>query len=375
MTEQEQLDWIRLALSENVGAITFHKLVAFFGSASKALEQVADFAKQGGLKRPIVLASEKDAEKQLTLTKKAGATLAFSCDDNYPSLLKQIADPPPLLFVLGHEHLLNKTCIALVGTRAATLNGKNFATHLAKELSDQGYVIVSGMAKGIDRAAHLGALQSTTENGGTIAVLGSSIDTIYPQENKDIYDEIKERGCLVSEFPFGTQLMPQNFPRRNRIISGLSKGVIVIEANLKSGSLITAREALSQGREVFAVPGSPLDSRAAGPNSLIQEGATLVTKTQDVLDALTSIKTFHLSDTIKPSNYQLDHIPEQKEIDRARALVLENLSPEMIEIDELIRATDLDARLVHIVLTQLELAGRIEHFTGNRIALIYGDKE
>ena len=155
----------------------------------------------------------------------------------------------------------------------------------------------------------------------------------------------------------------------------MSEGVIVIEANLKSGSLITAKEALSQGREVFAVPGSPLDPRAGGPNALIQDGATLVAKTQDVTDVLENNQSFHLSDTLDPDDYELDHIPAQKEIDCARTLVLENLSPEMIEIDDLIRATKLDARLVHIVLTQLELAGRIEHFTGNRIALIYGGKE
>ena len=375
MTEQEQLDWIRLALSENVGAITFRKLIAFFGSASEALKHTADLAKQGGAKRTLRIASEEMAEKQLKTAQKLGVNLLFSCEENYPFLLKQISDPPPVLFTLGHLHLFKQNCIAIVGTRAATLNGKNFAIHLSKELSEQGYVIVSGMAKGIDRAAHIGTLQSQNENGGTIAVLGSSVDIVYPQENKDIYDEIKERGCLVSEFPFGTQLAPQNFPRRNRIISGLSEGVIVIEANLKSGSLITAKEALAQNREVFAVPGSPLDPRAAGPNALIQDGATLVTQAQDVLDVLENTSTFHLTDTIKSNDYKFDHIPAQKEIDRARNLVLENLSPEMIEIDELIRATELDARLVHIVLTQLELAGRIEHFTGNRIALIYGDKE
>lgn len=375
MTEQQQLDWIRLALSENVGAITFNKLISIFGSASEALKQIPDFAKQGGLRRNISIASEKMVEAQITSAKKTGTKILFRCDDTYPFLLKQITDSPPLLYVMGHTHMLSEECISIVGTRAATLNGKNFTTHLAKELSEQGYVIVSGMAKGIDRAAHTGALQNNNDKGGTIAILGTPIDVVYPAENQDIYDEIKERGCLVSEFPFGTQLVPQNFPRRNRIISGLSLGVVVIEANLKSGSLITAKEALSQGREIFAVPGSPLDPRAAGPNALIQDGATLVTKTHDITDVLKNIKTFHLSDTVTTTNYQLDHIPEQKEIDQARSLVLENLGPEMIEIDELIRATGLEARLINIVLTQLELAGRIEHFTGNRVALIYGEKE
>lgn len=375
MTEQERVDWLRLAFSENVGPATFRKLLAIFSTPQNALDNIENWAKQGGAKRTIKIADEKHIQQQIKKAEKIGAQILLSCDENYPALLKQISDAPPVLFVLGHAHLLNKRCLAMVGTRAATLNGKNFASHLAKELAEQDYVIVSGMAKGIDRAAHTGALQNTNENGGTIAVLGTPLDIVYPAENQDLYDEIKERGCLISEFPFGTQLLPQNFPRRNRIISGLSEGVIVIEANLRSGSLITAKEALSQGREVFAVPGSPLDPRAQGPNALIQDGATLVTQTRDVTEVLDNMQTFHLSDTIATADYQLDHIPETKEIDRARELILENLSPEMIEIDELIRATKLDARLVHIVLTQLELAGRIEHFTGNRIALIYGEKE
>ena len=375
MTEQERIDWLRLAFSENVGPATFRKLLSIFGSPKKALENIEDWAKQGGARRAIKIAEEKNIQQQLKKAEKIGAKPLLSCEENYPSLLKQISDAPPVLFVLGHSHLLSKRCVAMVGTRAATLNGKNFASHLAKELAEQDYVVVSGMAKGIDRAAHTGALQNTNDKGGTIAVLGTDIETVYPAENQDIYDEIKERGCLISEFPFGTALAPQNFPRRNRIISGLSEGVIVIEANLRSGSLITAKEALSQGREVFAVPGSPLDPRAAGPNALIQDGATLVTGTRDITDVLENAQTFHLSDTITPLDYQLDHIPDEKEIDRARALILENLSPEMIEIDELIRATRLEARMVHIVLTQLELAGRLEHFTGNRIALIYGEKE
>ena len=375
MTEQERIDWLKLAFSENVGPATFRKLLAIFGTVSNALKNIDNWAKQGGAKRSIKIADDKYVQQQLKQASKIGAQIILSCESEYPALLKQISDTPPVLFALGHMHLLQKRCVAMVGTRAATLNGKNFATHLAHELSEQGYVVVSGMAKGIDRAAHSGALQDTQGNGGTIAVLGTDVDTVYPPDNQDIYDEIKERGCLISEFPFGTNLLPQNFPRRNRIISGLSEGTVVIEANLRSGSLITAKEALAQGREVFAVPGSPLDPRAAGPNALIQDGATLVTKTQDITDLLEHNKSFHLSETILDNEYQFDTIPNQQDIDTARALVMENLGPEMIEIDELIRATKLEARMVHVVLTQLELAGRLEHFTGNRIALIYGEKE
>ncbi len=375
MTEQEQLDWLRLLLSENVGAITFRKLLAVFGSAAEALKNISAWAQKGGAKKQIKVAEEKVAVFQLKQAQKSGVKLLFSCDKDYPKLLKYITDYPPVLFIKGQTHLLEKECVALVGTRAATLNGKNFATHISKELAEQDYVIVSGLAKGIDKAAHIGALQSANGKGGTIAVLGTDINTCYPAENQELYNEIETRGCLISEFPFKTMITPQNFPRRNRIISGLSQGVVVVEANLHSGSLITAKEALSQNREVFAVPGSPLDPRAAGPNALIQDGATLVTKTQDITDVLTHNASFHLTDAVLKTPYNLDNIPKEKELDAARTLILENLSPEMTEIDALIRETNLEPRIVHVILTQLELAGRIEHFTGNRIALIYGGKE
>ena len=370
-----KLDWIRLYLSENVGPTTFRKLLLFFGSPSVALEHLSEWAQKGGAKKNIHIATEEMAQEQLNKIASIGGDILLSSDSNYPQSLFQISDAPPVIFTLGHPHLLSKDCIAIVGTRAATLNGKNFAAHLSQELSEQDYIIVSGMAKGIDRSAHVGALQNTTGKGGTIAVLGTSIDQIYPKENKDIYEQIKERGCLVSEFPFGIKLNPRNFPRRNRIISGLSKGVVVIEANLKSGSLITAKEAHAQGRHLFAVPGSPLDPRAAGPNLLIQNGATLVSSTKDVIDVMQNIQTFHLADTLNPKDYKLDVIKLEKDIEKARSIVLENLGPEMIEIDSLIRETGLPSRLVNVVLTQLELAGRLEHFPGNQVALIYGGNE
>ena len=374
--ENNRINWLRLYLSENVGPATFKKLLDFFGSAEGALENISDWAQRGGSKRPIKVADIREAEAQLSRADKLGVRVLLSNENDYPFLLKQISDAPPVLFTWGHNMLFKKEAVAVVGTRAATLNGKNFATHLAHQLAEQDYVVISGMAKGIDRAAHIGALQNMTGSGGTIAILGTPIDTPYPSQNQDIYDEIKERGCLVSEFPFGTALIPQNFPRRNRIISGLSKGVVVIEANLKSGSLITAREALAQGRDVFAVPGSPLDPRSAGPNTLIQEGATLVTKIQDITDVLRSQTTdFHLMDTIPLTDYKLEVLPQESDIDKARQIVLENLGPEMVEIDALIRETGIETRLVNIVLTQLELAGRLEHFSGNRIALIYGGEK
>lgn len=368
--EQNLINCLRLSMSTNVGPATFKRLVSFFGSAEEALKNVNEFAQMGGRKTKVQIAPVAAAEAQIKRAEKIGASIITIQDKDYPSLLKYISDPPPILFILGSQGLLNKEILALVGTRNASLNGKNFAQFLAKELAEQGYVIASGMARGIDKAAHMGALQ--TVDGATIAVLGTSVDTIYPEENKDIYEQIKERGCLVSEFPFGTQLNPMNFPRRNRIISGISLGVIVVEANLKSGSLITAKEALSQGREVFAVPGSPLDPRSAGPNMLIQDGALLVTKAVDVIESLKKQTTFHLKDTVLASDYKLDMNQIQNNLAKAYDIVLENLGPDMVEVDTLIRATGLDSQMVNVVLTQLELSGQLEHFPGNRVALIYG---
>ena len=371
--EQNLINSLRLSMSTNIGPATFKRLINFFGSAENALQNINEFAQMGGRKTKVQLAPVEAAEAQIKRAEKIGASILTMQDKTYPTLLKYISDPPPILFILGSPDILNKEMLALVGTRNASLNGKNFTQFLSKELAEQGYVIASGMARGIDKAAHIGALKSSERT--TVAVLGTSVDTIYPEENKDIYEQIKEKGCIISEFPFGTQLNPINFPRRNRIISGLSVGVIVIEANLKSGSLITAKEALSQGREVFAVPGSPLDPRSAGPNMLIQDGAVLVTKAWDIIETLKKQTNFHLKDTIHASDYKLDMKQIQSNIEKAYDIVLENLGPEMVEIDSLIRSTGLDSQMVNVVLTQLELAGRLEHFPGNRVALIYGVKK
>ena len=366
------LDWLRLGLSENVGPTTFRQLLMLFGSAQEALAHVAELAGRGG-KRGIRIASEKEAEAQIKRAEKVGAQILTWQESDYPFLLKQIKDAPPMLFVLGHTGLLSLNSVAIVGTRNASLNGKNIARFLAAGLIEKNYSVVSGMAKGIDAAAHTGALESQIVNeSGTIAVLGTPVDEIYPQENTDLYNQIKERGCLVSEFPFGTPLVPQNFPRRNRIISGLSKGVVVIEANLKSGSLITAREAGNQGRDVFAVPGFPMDPRSAGPNALIQDGATLVQSAKDIVDVLATEKTFHLSETVAEQDYKLDFHSIEANLDTVRQKVLENLSAEPVEVDSLVRATESTMQEVNVVLVELELAGRIERHYGNRVSLVYG---
>ena len=372
MANTELLDWLRLSLSENVGPTTFRQLLSFFGEPKEALAHIGELAKNGG-KREIKIANEKQAEAQIKRAEKVGGQILTWKDADYPFLLKQIKDAPPVLFIMGHVGLLNQNSVAIVGTRNASLNGKNIARFLASGLIENHYSVVSGMAKGIDAAAHQGVLESGVVNeAGTIAVLGTPVDEIYPQENTSLYNQIKERGCLVSELPFGSPLIPQNFPRRNRIISGLSKGVVVIEAQVKSGSLITAREAANQGRDVFAVPGFPMDPRSAGPNALIQDGATLVQSAKDIVDVLAQEKTFHLSETLAEQDYKLDFHSIEANLDKVRQNVLENLSAEPVEIDSLVRATESTMQEVNVVLVELELAGRLERHPGNRVSLIYG---
>ncbi len=373
LTELEKINWIRLILSDNIGPITFHQLMSYYGSASEVISHINELARRGGRKKPYELATPADAEKQMRIAKEADAQILFHVENRYPKLLRTISDAPPILFVKGNIDTFQKPGFAVVGTRNASVNGKNLARNFSRIIAEKGYQIVSGMARGIDRAAHVGAMEYTQENCVTTAVLGTQITDIYPAENSDIYGQIQERGCLVSEFPFGTVLKPRNFPRRNRIISGLSHGTLVIEAQKMSGSLITAREAASQGRDVFAVPGSPLDPRSAGPNALIQDGATMVCSTDDILDALQQTQTFHLSETIETENVTDYHpIPLQdNELNEARTILLNNLSPEVTSVNQIITETGLDIRAVNIILVELELAGRLERHPGNCVSLLY----
>ncbi len=372
VVNKDLLAWIQLALSENVGPVTFRQLLQFFGSCEEALKHITEIAAQGGAKRKIKLCSEKMAEAQLTRAQEIDANILTYQDTNYPKLLKQISDAPPFLFVLGHDTLLNQRCVGVVGTRNASINGRNMARILSSELVQKEFCVVSGMAKGIDTAAHEGALSITNSIAGTIAVLGTPVDEIYPKENADLYAQIKERGCIVSEFAFGSQMAPTNFPRRNRIISGVSEGIVVIEAQVQSGSLITAREALSQGREVLAVPGFPLEPRSKGPNALIKDGATLVESAQDVMDVLNQNQRFHLSEAMA----EVPEIPDfhalSDDVNHAREDVVNALSAEPVEVGALVRSTGVPLAVINIILVELELAGRLERHPGNSVSLIYG---
>ena len=371
LSEQEKIDWIRLARSENVGPVTFRTLLALYHTPTKALPQLQELAQKGGSKRKITICSEREAEKELAATEKLGGRIIASCEEDYPQILKTLSDAPPIITILGQIGLLSKPALAIVGTRNASFNGKNLTRQLSFAVSQKNYAIISGMARGIDSAAHEGALEG---KGGTIAVLGTGIDVVYPPENEELYQRIKNEGLLISELPLGTQPFVGHFPRRNRLISGLSQGVLVIEAHTKSGSLITAQYAAEQGRDVYAVPGFPLDPRAQGPNRLLKDGAILVQNEEDIFAVLEHTSPFALKDLFQQQSAPIviDTKPEPTDMEAATEQILENLGAEAIEIDHLIRETHLTASVVHIVLMQLELAGKVERYPGNRVSLVMG---
>jgi DNA processing protein len=369
LNRSEQADWLRLIRSENVGPITFFHLVRYYGSAGAALEALPALAARGG-KRKIKICPEEVVERELARIEEIGATLIAHGEPDYPRALGAIEDAPPLIMRLGDGDLLERPLVAIVGARNASSNGRRLASQLAADLGAAGMTVVSGMARGIDTAAHTGALGS-----GTAAVLAGGIDVVYPAENQALYDDIVARGVVLSESPPGMEPIARHFPRRNRLVSGLSLGVVVVEAAPRSGSLITARMALEQGREVFAVPGSPLDPRARGANNLIRQGATLTESVEDVLSVISDQMIRSLEDPSGPSFDAPPGSPPPElqsagELDAARKNILELLSPSPAPVDELIRECQVSAALVAVVLLELELAGRIERHPGGRVSLI-----
>lgn len=360
LSDSERRAWLRLARTENVGPVTFRNLIARFGSPAAALAELPRMAQRGGGKN-FVLPTEEDATRELDALAKLGGRLIASCEMDYPRGLAALEAPPPVISVLGHPHLLQKEMIAIVGARNASALARKFADSLARELGFAGLVVVSGMARGIDASAHEAALAV-----GTIAVMAGGVDMVYPPENEKLYAAIKNQGAIVSEMRLGEAPQARHFPRRNRIISGLARGVVVVEAAEKSGSLITAECALDQGREIFAVPGSPLDPRARGANRLIREGATLVQGAEDILEVLNPILTSGFREPEMPAPVPGSAAMEA-ESDRIRAAVEEALGPAPVEIDELIRQLGAPAAAVLTVLLELELAGRCARQPGNRV--------
>ncbi len=363
LNPSERLDWLRLIRSENVGPVTFYQLLARFGSAAAALDALPALARNAGRQRPLGLCARAAAERELAALERAGARLVAWGEPDYPAPLAAVEDAPPLLSLRGDAALLRRPMLAVVGARNASANGRRFARDMALQLGGHGLVVVSGLARGIDAAAHQGALPT-----GTVAVLAGGVDTVYPEENRELHQLVAERGLLLAEMPVGTEPQARHFPRRNRIISGLSLGVLVVEAALRSGSLITARFALEQGREVFAVPGSPLDPRCRGTNDLIRRGAALTESAEDVLAEIEP----HLAPRPAPVPAPPAAPPPATgpaELALAMSRVLEHLSPSPVAVDELIRQCRLPAPVVTAVLLDLELAGRLERQAGQQVAL------
>ncbi len=365
LTSAERLDWLRLIRSENVGPVTFRHLLRRFGSAAAALAALPDLARRGGRAQPLKVHPRAAAERELAeLERLRGRLIAF-VEPQYPLALGAIDDCPPVLAVLGQIQLLARATVAIVGARNASANGRLIASRLAGEIGKAGYSVASGLARGIDSAAHQGALET-----GTIAVVAGGIDVIYPAENETLYRAIAAQGAVIAEMPVGTVPQARHFPRRNRLISGLSLGVVVVEAALRSGSLITARFALEQGREVFAVPGSPLDPRSAGANGLIREGAMLVESAADIIAALGAAKPpLSAGEKLRFASAPAPDAAEQ-EVAAARPILLELLSPEPVAVDELLRACQFSPAAVQTALLELELAGRLARHPGNRVSLL-----
>ena len=364
LTDQQRLAWLRLIRTERVGAATFIELIKRFGTASDALEALPELSARSGGPR-IEIQSAESAEAELDRINRLGASLVCLGEPGYPAALRASEAPPPVLTVLGSPEALKQHAVAVVGSRNASVAGGKFTEGLVRDICKEEYVIVSGLARGIDAAAHRASLAS-----GTIAVFAGGVDHIYPHNHSKLARAIIDNGgAIVSEMPFGWQPRAQDFPRRNRIVAGLSLGLIVVEAARRSGSLISARLANELGRLVFAVPGSPLDPRSEGTNDLIKNGAQLITSAEDVLQALEP-----LAERPMQSGYSLDEsrqltLPVTSD-DTNRNQLLNSMGYTPVTIDDLIRHTHLSADLVQLLLLELDLAGKIERHGGNLVSRI-----
>ncbi|MDQ0518062.1 DNA processing protein [Kaistia geumhonensis] len=366
LSDRQRLDWLRLIRSENVGPATFRDLLRHFGSAAAALEGIPDLVKRSG--RRIRLASREEAERELAGHLAIGARMVAISDPDYPQWLRAIDAAPPLLSMRGGgASLLERPMIAIVGARNASVAGRKIAAMIAAELGTDGFVVASGLARGIDAAAHEASLA-----GGTVAAFAGGLDRLYPPENAALADRIiGSGGAHVSEMPLGWEPRARDFPRRNRLVSGMAAGVVVVEAAERSGSLITARLAGLQGRIVCAVPGSPLDPRSSGSNRLIKDGAHLVTTARDVVEVVAPM----LGRVVAPppawgegdsAASRAIRLPEDGDL----AVLIEALGPVPTAIDDIIRFTGLGAAVVQVLLLELDLAGRIGRHSGQRVSLI-----
>jgi DNA processing protein len=364
LTDSQRLDWLRLIRSDNVGPRTFRALINHYGGARAALAALPDLARRGGASGPARICSHDDAERELKAAKALGVSLLALGEPDYPPRLAMIDDAPPLLAARGKLAALALPMVAMVGARNASAAGIRFAERLARELGEAGFAIVSGLARGIDAGAHRASLPT-----GTVAVLAGGHDRIYPPEHAELVDALIADGAVVSEMPLCHEPRARDFPRRDRLISGLAAGVVVVEAAARSGSLITARLAAEQGREVFAVPGSPLDPRAAGSNGLLKQGATLVTEAADVIDVLRPI----LGQPAAPSSAEEPEgapPPAGEPGAGERARIVSLLGPTPVTIDDLVRLSGSSPAIVRTILLELDLAGRLERHGGGLVSLL-----
>jgi len=361
LSDEQRLDWLRLARSENVGPRTFLNLLEHFGSAADALDALPGLAHRGGA-RSIKIFPREAAVRELEASRRLDVALVALPEPDYPARLQAIDDPPPLIALRGSRVALAKPMVAIVGARNASAAGARFAERLAHDLGQAGYAIVSGLARGIDAAAHRASLAT-----GTIAVLAGGHDQIYPPENVDLLRALLDHGAAITEMPLGWEPRAPDFPRRNRLISGLAMGIVIVEAAKRSGSLITARFALEQGREVFVVPGSPLDPRAEGSNGLLKQGAIVTTEAADVISVLQP-----MLDNPPPRSFEEPEQPPLRDppADADRARIISLLGPTPVSIDDLIRLSGQPAAAVRIALLELALAGRLTWQPGGLVALL-----
>lgn len=372
LTEKQKLSWLRLIRSDNIGPVTFRDLINHFGSAEAALDALPDLSRRGGAARSPRIATLAQAEREMETATRFGARFVGIGEPDYPPALREIDGAPPLIAMKGSSATVIRPSLGIVGSRNASINGAKFAAMLARQCGQAGYTIASGLARGIDAAAHAASLST-----GTVAMLAGGLDKPYPPENFRLLDDIYANGgATISEMPFGWEPRARDFPRRNRLIAGVSLGVLIVEAAERSGSLITARLAGDFGRLVFSVPGSPLDSRCHGTNRLIKDGATLVTEAADILDALSPMMEPRLD---------LQHVvregtgdqPISQTGDRAgdkeRAILAEALGPSPVETDDIIRHTGLPAATVYLLLLELDIAGKLNRHSGGRISMIMAD--
>ena len=404
LTDAQRFDWLRLIRSENIGPRTFYALLNQFGGAGAALAALPGLIARRSGGRRIAIANVAECEIEIAELRRRGVSLVALGEPEYPPALSAIESPPPLIAVRGRLDVLQTPMVAIVGSRNASASGRTFTERLARQLGAAGHVIVSGLARGIDARSHQASLQS-----GTVAVLAGGHDRIYPAEHLALLEAILEHGAAVSEMPMGWEPRGRDFPRRNRIIAGLSLATVVIEAARRSGSLITARFAAEHGREVFAVPGSPLDPRAEGTNALLREGATLCTGAADVIEALAPLirsgaatppplgerartEQFwdewdslegHVPTTVAGAECDVSRSPplatetanrrlgpDADSVRDTRARIIDLLGPAPIAVDDLVRAAEASVAEVNMVLLEIELAGHLERHAGNLVSLI-----